>query len=177
MYIQIDSAIFPYSTPEEYARLLDSGEIKDSFNIHKSRQTPGSGYAFTGKYGPDLMQEVSRYALVAARIAATNQFDVIHAHDWLTYPAGIMARETSGKPLVIHVHATEFDRAGDNINQSVYDVERRGMHLADAIITVSGYTKQILIDRYGVPSDKITVVHNGAPRQHTKSEPRHPDGF
>ena len=107
------------------------------------------------------MKEVAQYAIVASTIAKEHWFDVIHAHDWLTYPAGIMAKQVSGKPLIIHVHATEYDRSGENINHAVYDIEKKGMEEADAIITVSGFTKQILIDRYGVPADKITIVHNG----------------
>jgi glycogen(starch) synthase len=104
---------------------------------------------------------VAQYALVAATIATENWVDVIHAHDWLTYPAGIMAKQVSGKPLIIHVHATEYDRSGENINPAVFDIEKIGMKEADAIITVSGFTKQVLIDRYGIAPGKITIVHNG----------------
>ncbi len=90
------------------------------------------------------------------------EFDVIHAHDWLCYGAGIVAKELSGKPLVVHVHATEFDRCGGNsVNQQVYDRERRGMHAADHVIAVSELTRKIIIDKYGVDPTKVTVVHNG----------------
>mgnify|MGYP002363174375 FL=1 len=89
-------------------------------------------------------------------------FDVIHAHDWLCYGAGIAAKEMSGKPLVVHVHATEFDRCGGNsVNQRVYDRERRGMHAADHVIAVSELARKIIIDKYGVDPTKVTVVHNG----------------
>ena len=117
-------------------------------------------YAFTGKYGKDLIKEVEQYALVAMQIAKDNDFDVIHAHDWLTYQAGIAAKQVSGKPLVVHVHATEFDRSGEHVNQSVYDIERAGFHAADNIIAVSRLTRRILIDRYDVPPNKVVVVHN-----------------
>lgn len=106
------------------------------------------------------MEEVSRYALVASSIAQNNSFDVIHAHDWLTYPAGIAAKEITGKPLVIHVHATEFDRSGEHVNQPVYDIERRGMTEADLVITVSNLTRQIVIERYGIDPEKVITVHN-----------------
>lgn len=89
-------------------------------------------------------------------------FDVIHAHDWLCYGAGIAAKELSGKPLIVHVHATEFDRCGGNsVNQQAYDRERKGMHAADHVIAVSELTRKIIIDKYGVDPTKVTVVHNG----------------
>lgn len=156
-YIQVDSALIPYFSPEETIHHKESIR-RDTF---KWSDTNYAHFDFSGYYGKDLMREVAQYALVASTIAKENWFDVIHAHDWLTYPAGIMAKHVSGKPLVIHVHATEFDRSGENINQAVYDIERKGMEEADAIITVSGFTKQTLINRYGVPADKITIVHNG----------------
>jgi glycosyltransferase involved in cell wall biosynthesis len=85
---------------------------------------------------------------------------VIHAHDWLAYPAGIAAKEVSGKPLVIHVHATDFDRSGGKVNPTVYDIEKRGMDAADQIITVSNLTRQIVIEKYGQDPDKVTTVYN-----------------
>lgn len=111
-------------------------------------------------YGEDLYEEVYRYAVNAKLIAENEKFDVIHAHDWLTYEAGINAKKASGKPLVIHVHATEFDRTGDNPNQYVYDIERRGMHEADSIIAVSQLTKDRIVEHYNVPAEKVSVVHN-----------------
>jgi glycosyltransferase involved in cell wall biosynthesis len=106
------------------------------------------------------MEEVHRYALVAGTIAFQNNFDVIHAHDWLTYPAGIAAKKISKKPLIIHVHATEFDRSGENVNQTVYDIERQGMEYADYIIAVSNLTRNIIIERYGISPEKVFTVHN-----------------
>jgi glycosyltransferase involved in cell wall biosynthesis len=108
------------------------------------------------------MQEVEHYAVVAAQIALdlNGQFDVIHAHDWLTYRAGILAKEISGKPLVVHVHATEFDRSGENINRSVFEIEQQGMAAADRVIAVSNLTRSIVVERYGISADKVEVVHN-----------------
>lgn len=106
------------------------------------------------------MEEVSRYALIGGAIAAQHDFDVIHAHDWLTYYAGIAAQKVSGKPLVVHIHATEFDRTGENVNQIVYDIERNGMQAADRVIAVSNLTRSIVIDRYGINEEKVFTVHN-----------------
>jgi len=156
-YIEIGSNIIPYVGEEEFARITKQSKT-DKTEVESgvfSKQ-----YAFTGKYGKNLMEEVTRYALVASSIAGSNQFDVIHAHDWLTYPAGIAAKKISGKPLVVHMHATEFDRSGENINQNVYDIERKGMEAADAVITVSNYTRDIVVNRYGIDPEKVFTVHN-----------------
>ncbi|HOK51741.1 MAG TPA: glycosyltransferase family 4 protein, partial [Bacteroidales bacterium] len=87
-------------------------------------------------------------------------FDIIHAHDWLTYPAGIAAKEISGKPLVVHVHATDFDRSGGNVNPRVFEIEKHGMEMADKVITVSNWTRDIVINRYGIPPEKVITVYN-----------------
>ena len=112
-------------------------------------------------YGPDICAEVQRYAVHVMRVAETEEFDVIHAHDWMTFPAGIAVAARSGKPLVVQVHSTEFDRSGEHVNQYVYDIERHGMHAAKMIIAVSNYTRNIIINRYGVPPEKVEVVYNG----------------
>ena len=112
-------------------------------------------------YGRNLFAEVHRYAAAAQDVVAEEDFDVIHAHDWLTYKAGLAAKKMSGKPLVVHVHATEFDRTGDGaVNQYVYEIEREGMQGADKVITVSEFTKRKVMEQYGVPAAKIEVVHN-----------------
>ncbi len=126
-----------------------------SHTSHFSRR-----FKFSGGYGKNLLNEVTQYALLAHTIAKQHDFDVIHAHDWLTYLAGISAKKASGKPLVIHVHATEFDRSGENVNQVVYDIERRGMQEADLVITVSNLTRNIVISRYGIDPSKVVTVHN-----------------
>ncbi len=156
-YIEVGSNLIPYSSPEQFYNILnytrETGKSEYD-SIFKNY------YQFSGKYGQNLMEEVQRYALVATTIAHKNQFDVIHAHDWLTFPAGIAAKKASNKPLVIHVHATEFDRSGENINQSVYDIERIGMEAADLIIAVSNLTRNIIIERYGINPEKVVTVHN-----------------
>lgn len=111
-------------------------------------------------YSGDLFSEAERYARAAARIARNENFDVVHAHDWMTYPAGIAVAKATGKPLVVHVHSTEFDRSGVHVNQRIYDIERAGMHAAVRVIAVSHLTKTIVEHRYGVPGSKVDVVYN-----------------
>lgn len=112
-------------------------------------------------YGRSLFDEVERYAEAARDIAASADFDVIHSHDWMTFRAGIAAKEVSGKPLIVHVHATEFDRSGGiGVNQHVYDIEREGMHKADGVVAVSEFTKRKIVEHYDVAADKVRVVHN-----------------
>lgn len=159
-FIHIDSNMLPYISPEEYAAYHDefvrSGRTHEWTDVWKQR------YTFSGKYGANLMEEVARYAMVAAQVAKDleGQFDVIHAHDWLTYFAGIAAKRVSGKPLVVHMHATEFDRSGENINRRVYAIEKVGMQAADRVIAVSELTRRIVIGKYGIPAEKVVTVHN-----------------
>ncbi|NOR75015.1 MAG: glycosyltransferase, partial [Draconibacterium sp.] len=100
------------------------------------------------------------YASVAELITNNTNFDIIHAHDWLAYPAGIAAKNISGKPLVIHVHATEYDRSGGNVNPKVYAIEREGMEQADKIIAVSNFTKNIITSNYGISPNKVITIYN-----------------
>ena len=156
-FLRVDSQMIPYIGPEDYARLSEK-EYQQEKEVWWGEL--GKKYKFSGKYGANLMEEVARYAMVAASIASQQDFDVIHAHDWLTYMAGIAAKRVSGKPLVVHVHATEFDRSGENVNSQVLDMERRGMQEADKVITVSHLTRNIVIQRYGIPPSKVVTVHN-----------------
>jgi glycosyltransferase involved in cell wall biosynthesis len=156
-FIEVGSHIVPYTSPEEYEKLINSDKIKNRKYINTLL---GGKINFAGGYGPDLFQEISNYAVVASRVAELFNFDIIHAHDWLTYPAGIAAKQTSGKPLVIHVHATEFDRSGGNVNPGVYEIEKRGMVAADKIITVSNLTRNTVIYNYGINPNKVITVYN-----------------
>lgn len=113
-------------------------------------------------YGGSLAEEVLRYAARAREIAAEEQFDVIHAHDWLTFLAGLEAREVSGKPLFLHVHSTEYDRGGgQGRNEFVYAIEKEGMEKADRIIAISRHIRDVIVNYYGIDPDKIEIVHNG----------------
>ncbi len=155
-YIEIDSILVPYADDEEFYRITRKYE----HHSEENESVFSTNYKFSGKYGKNLMEEVKRYALVAAQLAVTQDHDIIHAHDWLTYEAGIAAKKVSGKPLVVHMHATEFDRSGETVNQVVYDIERRGMMAADRVITVSNLTRDIVIDKYGIAPAKVITVHN-----------------
>ena len=161
-FLKVSSTLVPYVDPEDFKRLTakEIEERRKNTEYEMFKVKYGDKYKFSGKYGTNLMEEVARYAMVGASIAAQNDFDVIHAHDWLTYAAGIAAKNISGKPLVVHVHATEFDRSGDNVNQQVYDIERMGMQAADKVITVSNLTRNIVISKYGVDPKKVVTVHN-----------------
>jgi glycosyltransferase involved in cell wall biosynthesis len=156
-YMEIGSSIIPYVSPEEFERIHSQEELN---KISEESPVFAEKFQFTGAYGKNLLEEVSRYALVASALATSKDFDIIHAHDWLTYPAGIAAKHVSGKPLVVHVHATEYDRSGKNINSQVFEVEKKGMEEADKVIAVSNFTKNIIIERYGIPEEKVVTVHN-----------------
>ena len=112
-------------------------------------------------YGFDLVADANRYAVLAVSLTRGEQFDVIHAHDWLTFPAGIMLAAVSGKPLVVHLHSTEHDRAGNNPNSRVVELERSGMQAATRVFAVSQLTKSVIVRRYGIPPSKVDVVYNG----------------
>ncbi len=141
---EVISGLNPYETDEEYRSRLE----------YKGGNT-------RSLYGRSLWAEVERFTRNAALIAMEEDFDIIHAHDWMAFEAGIRAKQISGKPLVVQVHSTELDRTGGNgANQMVYDVERRGMHMADRVITVSKMEKERIKCHYGVPEEKINVVYN-----------------
>ena len=156
-FLRIGSNLMPYIDPVSFSELVSKEQSfqSEEFKLHFQQK-----YVFSGKYGTNLMEEVARYAMVAGAIALENKFDVIHAHDWLTYLAGIAAKRITGKPLIIHVHATEFDRSGDNINTEVFNLEQMGMQEADKIITVSQLTRNIVVNKYGIDPNKVVTVHN-----------------
>ncbi len=143
----VDSLLSPYMNIKDYVGKLEL--ITDSL-------PPGAGSV----YGKDLFQEVYRLSEKAKIIALSDNFDIIHCHDWMTYPSGIKAKKVLGKPLVVHIHATEFDRTGGNPNQVIYNMEREGFNEADKILAVSNFTKQKVVDHYGIDPDKVEVVHN-----------------
>lgn len=139
---QVDTLLYPYVTLESYNQAARA--------------------AASPIYGRSLLEEVRLYGERAAAVVRGLNFDIIHAHDWLAFPAGLLAKKISGKPLVVHTHATEFDRTGgQGVNTSVYEIERQGFLGADRIVTVSQLTKDIVVKHYGINPEKITVVHNG----------------
>ena len=162
-FIHIDSNMVPYISPEEWATYRESYERTGKKFWERKGDSWTQRYTFSGKYGANIMEEVARYAVVAAEVARQleGQFDVIHAHDWLTYFAGVAAKQVSGKPLVVHMHATSFDRSSsDNIDTRVYEIERQGMAAADMVIAVSNLTRNIVINKYNIEPEKVVAVHN-----------------
>lgn len=166
-YIEVGSKLVPYMDPEEYWRHTLAENYKQLALLNTN--TEGL-VEFSGKYGADLLREIRDYALVANVIAQDYAFDLIHAHDWLTYPAGIAAKEATGKPLVVHVHATDFDRSGGSVNPAVFDIEKRGMDAADMVITVSNLTRKIVIEKYGINPEKVVTVYNAVEPYEASSE-------
>lgn len=143
-------------SPELYYQLRD--HIYADFNY---RLTDDLGcIEFSGRYPDNLQDEINNYSIVAGVIARQQEYDVIHAHDWLTYPAGIHAKSVSGKPLVIHVHATDFDRSRGHVNPTVYNIEKDGMDHADCIMCVSELTRQTVINHYHQDPSKCITMHN-----------------
>lgn len=172
-YIEINSHLLPYIGLDDYFNVvnqLESGVFaQESISKEKRR------YIFSGGYGHNLMEEVNKYALVAAEIAQTEEFDIIHAHDWLTYRAGIAAQRVSGKPLVVHIHATEYDRSGENNrNDIVYNIEKEGMEAANMVCAVSNLTRNIVIEKYNIPENKVVTLHNAVePNSHNINSQKH----
>jgi glycosyltransferase involved in cell wall biosynthesis len=156
----IDSPLQPYSSPDIYQRRIEE-------SLRRKQQMYGGNISSASQliggmdYCGDMYAEVYRYAAIASQLAKQEQFDIVHAHDWMTYPAGIAVARMSGKPLVVHIHSTEFDRSGEHVNQMIYDIERQGMEQADKVIAVSYFTRNIIISRYGISGEKVEVVYNG----------------
>ncbi|MFZ1271240.1 MAG: glycosyltransferase family 4 protein, partial [Bacteroidales bacterium] len=161
--IEVFSRLVPYTDPDEFWKMT-RGEVADT-DVLISTNKHGK-VDFTGSYGTTLMEEIHKYSVVAQVIASEQKFDIIHAHDWLAYPAGMAAKAVSGKPLVIHVHATDFDRSGGNVNPVVYAMEKEGMDAADKIITVSNLTRDIVINRYNIDPGKVETVYNAVEPLH-----------
>jgi glycogen(starch) synthase len=169
----------PYQTTASrlaHASTRDSTEDERSRRLGSKRRNVSSvrvlGVGAEDGYDGDLVAKVHAYADRCVGITRRELFDVVHAHDWMTFPAAMAIAEFSGRPMVAHIHATEFDRSGEQGNSFVYDIERRGMHAATRVIAVSERTKQIIVQRYGVPEWKVVVVHNGIESRRT--HPRRP---
>ncbi len=169
---RVDAILQPYATPESFEKTIRSMSkrqrevlVTDETVEQLKEILPDmpSGTFDRGAgahYGGDLMGQVTRYARLAVGVAKTETFDVIHAHDWMTFPAGLAVAAATKKPLVIHVHSTEFDRSGENVNRDIYNIERAGMHGAKRVICVSHLTRNIVTKRYEVPPKKVEVVYN-----------------
>lgn len=168
---KIDSLLHPYLSAEEYRQnLLEHSNthkknrtrsllMNSSIDHNSSNFTPSK---FAAHYGKNLIEEVVRYGEIGGSLAENLDHDVIHAHDWMTILAGVKAKHISHKPLIFHIHALELDRCGfQQGNQQIFDIEKYGMEQADHVIAVSNYTKNIIVQYYGIPAEKISVVYNG----------------
>lgn len=169
----------PYQSAREYAR---QSEVRSNFSNHNTPNPTAisksfaasveAGPAAPSPYACDLFSEIHRFARLASAIARSEIFDVVHAHDWMTFPAGAAVARMMRKPLVLHVHSTEVDRSGEGLDQRIYDIERQGVHEAGRIIAVSQFTKNILVRRYDADPSKIEVVYNGVEPASSLRPPR-----
>lgn len=171
----VESRIGKVMNPQLYYDLRDN--IYADFNYMKLNDL--GCIEFSGRYPDNLIEEINNYSIVAGVIARTIPCDIIHAHDWLTYPAGIHAKNVTGKPLVIHVHATDYDRSRGNVNPTVFAIEKDGMENADHIMCVSELTRQTVIHKYGINPAKVSTVHNAViplPQEYLDLKRRTPEG-
>ena len=162
---RVAAVLQPYGSPQSFQSLSSRSSVETcrEGRCGEASQLPRGSFCHgpTGQYQGDLLTQVSKYAAMAADLAESEAFDVVHAHDWMTFPAGLAVAGRTGKPLIVHVHSTEFDRSGEHVNQQVYDIERAGMHGADRVLCVSHFTRRTVVDRYAVSPDKAGVAHNG----------------
>ena len=152
----VNQRIGKFMNPDEYFHLRNG--IR--YDFRRIGTNDLGCVEFSGRYPDNLVEEIGNYEAVASVLAHQLDFDIIHSHDWLTYPAGVFAKQISGKPLVIHVHATDFDRSRGNVNPTVYSIEKRGMDMADHIMCVSNLTARTVIEKYGQDPSKVSTVHN-----------------
>jgi glycogen(starch) synthase len=167
----VNAQLSPYNTPADYQtdqkdaaerekEALSMTGVDPGQTISQTKGFVGNPNAAGSPYAGDMFAEIRRYALLAIEISRQESFDVVHAHDWMTFPAGLAVAALKGVPLVVHVHSTEFDRSGLHVDQRIYDIERRGVHGAKRVIAVSHLTKNILTRRYGVDPAMVEVVYN-----------------
>lgn len=159
----VDSTLRPYDDAAAYATAFST------MRLPTASTTTADGTCrldFAGGYGPMLFAEVERYAWVASALADRGGFDLIHAHDWMTFAAAFAAKARSGKPVIAHFHALEYDRSGvDHADERVMAIERHAAHHADLVLAVSQRTASMLVTAYGADPAKIRIVHNGVEAQ------------
>lgn len=156
-YYELQAQLIPYLGTAEFEELK-------SENLSGGKRmvevTPEGKIVFRGDYGLSLFQEIDYYAVVAEQLAREIDFDIIHVHDWMCFPAGMAAKHISGKPLVVHVHSTEFDRSGKYVNPAICTIEKEGLNAADKIIAVSNLTRSAITRNYHIDQRKVVIVHN-----------------
>jgi glycogen synthase len=168
---------FPNTEVEEvaiqispYQYINDMIEANQQASLYASKDQQGrldslhTLFSDGNPYGHNLLYKVNLFANVCGELCAEGDFDVIHAHDWVTFPAALRIKKRTGKPLILHVHALETDRSGENTRNEIYWLEKNGLEEADRIIAVSEYTKNEIVEHYQIDRAKIFVVHNGIDR-------------
>lgn len=159
---EVEISINPYGSP--YIDALNTknfGEIGLLNKKSEKRKGNLNRFQVDELYGTDVKNKVHDYAEYAASLASKMDFEVIHCHDWMTFVAGMEVKSLTGKPLVLHVHSLEYDRAGEHSRSWTYELEKEAMSYADAVVPVSNYTGSIASSHYGIKEDKIFPVHNG----------------
>jgi len=167
-YYELQSELIPYLGTNEFF------ELKSKISSGENRLveiTEEGKFIFGGNYGPNLFQEIRNYAIVAETIAHELEFDIIHVHDWMTFPAGMAVKRISGKPLVVHVHSTEFDRSGSQVNPEICSIEKEGLEAADKIIAVSYFTRNIILEKYHIAPEKVITVYNAVEQLSPEQKP------
>lgn len=165
----IPALLSPYLNPQSFDELLkyyksmSAGVDLDQLPPHIRSlfmESPDSEKN-AQHYGSNMFEQVSRYTANVLMLMGEAKFDIIHAHDWMTFPAAVSLSRLTGKPLVVHVHSLEFDRSGQNVNHEINEIEAMGIKAADAVIAVSYYTASVMQQQHNLDTDKIHVVHNG----------------
>jgi len=163
----IPAFLKPYWGSKDFKKYMKDLEKLQSEGLDSALQDAGlvlnekAGSEGSAHYGNDIFDEIARFTARIVAGLAGRDFDLIHAHDWMTFPAGVALSRITGKPLLLHVHSVEFDRSGHNANPLIWRIEKMGLDAAQAVITVSHYTKKVVSREYDVDNGKIHVVHNG----------------
>lgn len=166
-FLEVGTRLMPYLTRAEFEKIAyETTTVKRQV----AEEVVLEKINLKGGYGPDLLQEIAKYALAVVNACKDAKYDVIHAHDWMTYQAGVMAKSATGVPLVLHVHSTEYDRSAYQIDSKIFELEKKGLERADAVVAVSDRVKKTLTKKYGLKSAKVKVVHNAISAADIKSK-------
>lgn len=182
--IEVPAMLKPYLDTSAYLELLRTGEFDEAAAVQRAQQLPSPPKdgsrpfehthppledfgapsvepAIEVHYGWDLFAEVARYAAAAIERVRRRKYDIVHAHDWMTFPAAIEIAARANAPLITHIHSLEYDRAAEGADREIVAIEREGLERATRVIAVSYYTRGLINRIHGTPLDKISVVHNG----------------
>ena len=158
---RIPLSLSPYHYINEEIERNRLREETANFTSERTLEMIHTIFSDSNVYGFNVMHKVYLYTQLSEQIARSMEFDIIHAHDWITFAAGLRIKNSTGKPLVVHVHSLETDRAGEGIRNSIYHLEKEVLGAADSVFSVSQFTKEQIVRHYGIDPSKIHVVHNG----------------